>query len=366
MSAIFESAEGAVVQIDGVHYDWFRGNGYLGLYDHPQLLQAACQATRSYGMKTRNKDSGRHPCLHALQQAACAYFACEAVLPLPSGFCGPAVLLEAFGGSYEHVFIDQHAHLSLSSAVRGAGVPVHVFAHRDASDLAAQLQQLRPAERPLVLTDALFPISGALAPLEAYRRVLADWPGSILLADDAHGAGVLGRHGRGTLEHVGLRLGPGPVYCQHTVSLSKAFGCHGGLLCGSHAEIARFADTAVARGASLPPPGVLAAAATALQLARAHPGWRHTLAGHIRRVRSGLRQLGFALDEHSPSPIIYLPGAHLAGLADTLMQVERIAVLYQQGGYPGVPLEGALLFTLFASHSEEQVTRLLQAFRRHA
>jgi 7-keto-8-aminopelargonate synthetase-like enzyme len=354
------------VNIDGMEYDWFRGNGYLGLYDHPQVLQAAAQACLRYGMKSRKRAQAQHACVLEAERAACDFFEAQAALFLPAGFLSNAVWLEALGGRFQRIFIDQYAHLSLRSAVRASGVPAHEFAHLQAQDLALQLRlHLQAGEIPLLCTDAIFPANGKLAPLAQYRDLLRGWPGALMLVDDAHGAGVLGAHGRGSLEHAGLS--PGLAHgCLHSLSLSKAFGCHGGLLYGSAEEIALCQSSAVARGASLPPPAVLAAIACALQLARQHAEWRAQLAQHVLHVRHSLHAMGFAIEADSPSPIICLPGAHLAGLAETLMQEERIAVLFQSSDYPGAPAQGALLFTLFAIHTPEQVTHLLQALRRHA
>ena len=119
-----------------------------------------------------------------------------------TAYLGNNVLLQGLRGDYERIFVDAAGHYSVWDGVRGPGCRCHAFQHCAPDDLAAQLREhLRPGERPLVISDGVFPISGEIAPVAGYRDALAPYEGAILCLDDAHATGVLGEHGRGTLEH---------------------------------------------------------------------------------------------------------------------------------------------------------------------
>jgi glycine C-acetyltransferase/8-amino-7-oxononanoate synthase len=362
-----ETPEGARVCIDGTPYDWFRGNGYLGLYGNQEILQACCDATLRYGMKLRGKRAvGCHPCLLELERNACRFFGAEAVVYFNSGYAGNAVLLAALRDDCDLVCIDREAHFSIVDAAHACGKPLYRFAHRDPEDLRRLLaRQVQPGQRPLVMSDAIFPISGRLAPVPEYWQVLDKYDHGLLCLDDAHGAGVLGANGRGALEYFGLQ-GPRRYSC---TTMSKAFGTYGGLIASDARTIQRInTRSGVCRGASPPPPGVTAASAKAFEIAIREPEIRHTLARNVSQVRQGLHDLGLDVDIDSPSPIICLARLrhhpHPDTLCRTLFAREHIAVLYMQQGYPGLPPDGALLLTVFASHAPAQIARLLDAFRR--
>ena len=169
-----------------------------------------------------------------------------------------------------------------------------MFRHRDANHLAELLAaQVGPGQRPLVLSDGVFPISGRLAPLEDYLQVLDRYPGASLLVDDAHGLAVLGAQGRGSLELAGVapdRMNAWPEAARvtnatrvfHTTTLSKAVGGHGGVVAGSQGFVARVKNSSgwfarqVLRRRRLPRPQP-----RVWNWPRAHPEWRENLAQNI-------------------------------------------------------------------------------------
>ena len=241
-----------------------------------------------------------------------------------------------------------------------------LFRHLDPDDLAAQLRgQLRPGERPLVISDGVFPISGEIAPAPDYLAALASYAGAILCLDDAHATGVLGARGRGTAEywadrglagsadHAGAR-----VISAHT--LSKALGCHGGVIAGDAALIGKLRDDAPAFVAHSPSPlPVAAAAARALDLVGGVSQRRARLWANVAYARAGLRALGWDLAD-TPVPIICLgarPGLDLARIQAELFA--RDICVAHVTRYSSTPAGGALRIAVFATHAEAQIDRLV-------
>lgn len=363
---LFDSPPGPEVRIEGRTYVHFGGTGYLGLQGRPELAEAADRAMRRYGLHpaTSRLGFGETPPLREAEAEAARFFGTEAAWLLPSGWVGAAVLLEPHLRPTDRFFLDADAHFALRDAARRGGRPPVVFAHRDPTDLRARLRaELRPGERPVVLTDGVFPISGRLAPLPAYTDVLREAGDGLLLVDDAHGFGVLGAHGRGSADHHGLAAGPALLV---TGTASKALGGYGGLIPGTAADIARLRSASDWFAGSTPlPTPVAAATAAAIRIAREEPQLRARLAGNVRAVRTGLRGLGLPVED-LPTPIIPLAlpdGAALARLHERL-RADGVLVPYLPR-YAGLGPHGALRIAVFATHEPSHLERLFAALRRH-
>jgi 8-amino-7-oxononanoate synthase len=375
MEYLMQSAPGARTLISGRWRDYFSGTGYLGLQGHPELIAAATAALQQYGLTsgTSRGGYGENPVFHAVESAAAAFFGRERSLYTVSAYLGSGVLLEGLRGEYDRVYLEESAHFSVREAADASGVPVQAFAHCDAASLKAALgQTLGPRERPLVLTDGVFPISGEIAPLVEYIEVLSAFEGSILCVDDAHATGVIGPLGRGSLEHLlgpdatlpgeagRPQVAPTAVRCYTAYTMSKAIGGHGGVIAGSQAFIGQLWRNAHALAGSSPAP-IPAAAATAwaLNYVAGHPELREKLWANVRRARDGFRRLGWDLED-SPIPIVCLramPGLDLAAMQAQLFG--RDICVAHITRYSSTPSGGALRVAIFASHSEEQIDRLL-------
>lgn len=211
-----------------------------------------------------------------------------------------------------------------------------------------------------MLSDGVFPISGEIAPVTDYLQVLERFEGGWLGLDDAHATGVLGAHGRGTLEHFGIQ--PAQALAARAVAghtLSKAVGGYGGIIGGPADLIAELEQNSrVSAGASPPPLPVAAASARALALA-GEGAAREKLRENVARARRGLRALGWPLDD-SPVPIICLrarPGVDLGSLKDALF--ERDLCVAHVRSYSSTPPGGALRVAIFATHTHAQIDRLV-------
>lgn len=350
---------GPRVEIAGRGRDYFSGTGYLGLHNHPQVKKAAIETIKRYGLATGTSRGGygEHPVYSALEAVARVYFAAERVLYYPSGYMSGVILAQGLRERYERIFIDDWAHYSLWDAARSSTKPITAFRHRDPQALAERLRgDLKPGERPFVLSDGVFPISGEIAPVPDYRQVLAAYPGAWLCLDDAHATGVLGAHGRGTLDYFGVE-GDG-LLAGHT--LSKAIGGYGGLIAGPDQWIEELdRNSRVYAGASPPPLPVAAAAAVALSLA-GDESRRARLWANVARARKGLRALGWPLED-TPVPILCLgarDGIDLGRLKDELF--DRDICVAHVRSYSSTPPGGALRVAIFATHTEEQIERLIE------
>lgn len=362
---MFESATGPEVTVAGRRYVHFGGTGYLDLQRRPELAEASDRAMRQYGLHpaTSRLGFGESPPLLEAEAEAARFFGAGAAWLLPSGWLGATVLWDVHRRPADRLFIDRSAHFALWDASRLGGQPVVAFDHGDAESLRGQLRAtLRAGERPVLLTDGVFPVTGRLAPLPAYLDVLRDYAEALLLVDDAHGFGVLGASGRGSVEHHALWEHPRVLVAG---TASKALGGYGGLIPGSAAAIEHLRSVSPWFAGSTPlPTPVAAATATALRLARQEPELRTRLAHNVGVVRHGLRALGLPVED-LPTPIIPVvlpePGA-LQRLHDAL-RAEGVIVPYLPR-YAGLGPQGALRIAVLATHEPGQIQLLFDALRR--
>ncbi len=358
-----QSPVGASVVIDGKTYDYFAGCGYLGLQNHPEVLAAARKAIDKYGLSTATSRGGygEHPLYDELEKQACAYFECEKVLYFASGYQGMGILLQGSVKANDHLFIDSHGHYSLWDAARASNLSVTVYPHANVERLHELLKSdLQAGEQPVILSDGIFPVSGEIAPVPEILNLIEEYDGMLLL-DDAHAVGAIGKHGRGTLDHFGIDN----PHCLACGTLSKALGGWGGILWGEREGMDKLdRASGVMAGASPPPLVMAAASARALELARAQPELRQRMWDNVRLARQGLNQLDWEL-EGSLVPILCLKardGINLNKLRDGLF-ARGIAVEVVRS-YTSAPPGGALRIAIFASHTSEQITRLVEEMRR--
>jgi 8-amino-7-oxononanoate synthase len=360
-----ESPVGPRVQINGRWRDYFSGCGYLGLQSHPGLLRAASEGLQRYGLGTATSRGGygEHPLYRAVERAAADYWRAERAIYYVTAYLGNAVLLQGLRGEYERIFVDDASHYSVWDGVRAVGAPFHAFRHLDADDLAEQLcAHTASGERPLVISDGVFPISGEIAPAPAYVAALAPYGGGVLCLDDAHATGVLGEHGWGTLEHWGLA---GRERCFGAHTLSKALGCHGGVIAGDAAFVEQLSRNAKALVGTSPSPLPAAAASVwALEFMRGDTELRGRLRANVGRARAAFRALGWDLPD-SPVPIICLRAR--AGVDLPRVQAELFAsdiCVAHITSYSSTPEGGALRVAISAAHEIGQIDRLVDVLGR--
>ncbi len=366
-----QSAPGPMTTIGGREYLYFMGTGYLGLHGHPEVIRAACEAMKKYGMgsATSRRAFGNTPPMLDVEARAAEFFGMDDSFYFMTGYLGNSVIVQAIRGTFDIVVIDESSHYSVRDAAVLSERPVFTFANRDPESLASMLNEQCPdGRRPLVITDGVFPVRGALAPVGEYYEILRAYPDAALAVDDAHALGAVGPSGRGSLEQAGLpwetvntNVQPeqGPrLFCCGT--LSKAFGGFGGIVPGSADFIVHIhEDSPYFRAANPVSPGVAAGCARAIELVLEDPGMLTRLHENARRLRNGLRGLGIEVDD-TPVPIICV-------VLDTAEQMQQVqAELMEQGiliaynpKYSDLGPKGGIRIAVFATHTEEMIQRLL-------
>ena len=352
-----ESPIGARMVLNGREVDYFCGTSYHALHGHPVVIEAAANALRRYGLGPATRADV--PVYEDAMARACRHFASESAAYLASGYLSIMALMLALRDDYDVVFADALSHFSIDDALKCVERPVVRFRHRDPQHLAEQLKShLKAGQTPAVVSDGVFPSTGALAPLDLYAELLDGFPGGLLCIDDSHGVGVLGASGRGTLQHFGIETKN--THCAGT--LSKAFGGFGGIVPASQALSRKIAANAgVIVGASPPPVPAAAAAATGLRLFAEDPQMLQRLRNNTRRMGRGLAGLGLSVAD-TPTPIFNISGpGDLESVRQALWE-RGIAVKHVPAkGYSDAPSVETLRIAVFSTHSQAQIDRLLAA-----
>jgi 8-amino-7-oxononanoate synthase len=229
-----ESATGPLVRIAGREVLLFASNDYLGLANHPEVMAAAIRATQTFGAGSGAARllSGSLPPHMELEQALAHFKGTESALTFGSGYLANIGAIPALIGQGGLILADRLCHASLIDGCRLSGADMRIYRHNDMEHLAALLGRRRQDRRTLIVTDGVFSMDGDLAPLPDLV-LLADSHGSELYVDDAHGTGVMGAHGRGTLEHYGLEA----RISLHMGTLGKALGSSGAFIAGSEQSV---------------------------------------------------------------------------------------------------------------------------------
>lgn len=354
-----EDADSPWLVIDGRRLLGFAGNDYLGLAAHPALREALLDAARLWGVgATAAHLLGGHRAPHAELEAALAdWTGREAALLFATGYMANIGVLDALLSRGDICVQDRLNHASLLDGARLCGAVLRRYPHADA-DAAARQLTLRPGAAALLASDGVFSMDGDVAPLHALAAQ-ARAAQATLLIDDAHGLGVSGPRGAGSVAAAGLDARDVPVLIG---TLGKALGTQGAFVAGPRALIEALAQFARAHVYSTaPPPAVAAATLAALHLARQGEDLRARLAARIAQLRAGAAALGLRLLP-SQTPIQPL----LLGAARTALAWSH--ALEQAGLYvpairpPTVPAgQARLRIVLSAAHGAEHVARLLDA-----
>jgi 8-amino-7-oxononanoate synthase len=358
---VLQSPQQPEVIIDGKPYLAFSSNDYLGLANHPDVIAAFQKAANEAGVGggASHLVNGHSHYHHALEEALAEFTGRSKALLFSSGFMANQGAITALMGKEDLILQDRLNHASLLDAGVLSGARSQRYLHNDAESLAARFERFSAkARRTLVVTDGVFSMDGDIADLPALMSC-AKAQGAWTLVDDAHGIGVLGNEGRGTLDHFGLNETDVPVLMG---TLGKAFGTYGAFVAGSEVLI----ETLIQHARSYiyttsMPPAVAAASLASLKRIKADQWRRDHLASLIKQLRTGCEQLGF---EMMPSSTPIQP--ILVGSADRALQLSE--QLKAKGIWitairpPTVPAGSARLrITLSAAHTEQQVDRLLVA-----
>jgi 8-amino-7-oxononanoate synthase len=346
------------LRVDGHAAVGFCSNDYLGLADHPALVQAFVRAAERYGVGSTGAHlvcghSGAH---QALEEALAEFVGRPRALLFSTGYMANLGVVVALAGRRDLVCEDRLNHASLLDAARLAGARLSRYAHADAGALTQRLAAAAPGA--LVATDAVFSMDGDLAPLPALAAATRAAQAT-LAVDDAHGIGVLGARGRGSLEHYALDGDDVPVLVG---TLGKALGTFGAFVAGSEALIETLVQTARTYiYTTVPPPALAAATAAALQVVDAEAWRRERLCELVQRFRQGAAALALpVLPSITPiQPVLIGDSARALAASEALLERGWLVTAIRP---PTVPAGSARLrVTLSARHTRQQVDALLEA-----
>jgi 8-amino-7-oxononanoate synthase len=353
--------DGTRAIVDGRALRVFCSNDYLGLAQHPQLIAAQHEASTQYGVGSgaAHLISGHSAPHHALEAQLAAYTGRERALLFSTGYMANLGVLAAFAGRNEAVLEDRLNHASLIDGARLSGARLLRYAHADAA-AAAQALKGR-SDCAVIATDGLFSMDGDVAPLRELAA-LAARQRAWLLVDDAHGLGVLGASGRGSLELAGLGAAAVPLLVG---TLGKAFGGFGAFVAGDRDLIELLLQRARSYiYTTALPPGVAAAASAALRLAEREHWRRERVQTLVARFRAGAaaRDLPLTASTSPIQPLIVGDAARALRLSEALYALGFWISAIRP---PTVP-EGRsrLRLTLSAAHREADVDELLVALDR--
>lgn len=356
------SAQGARVVIRGKEVIQLASNNYLGLTTHPKLKEAALKAVERFGAGTGSVRTiaGTFTMHEELEKKLAEFKHTEAALVFQSGFTANVGVLSSILDERDVVISDALNHASIIDGIRLTKAARRIYRHNDLDDLEAALKETQQYRTRLIVTDGVFSMDGDIAPLPQIVE-LAERYDALVMVDDAHASGVLGKNGRGTVDHFGLH---GRVHIQ-VGTLSKAIGVLGGYVAGSEVLL----DYLIHRArpflfSTSHPPAVTAACLAAIEVLLTEPERIERLWENTRFFKDGLKKLGFDTgnSETPITPVIVGDGALAMKLSDKLFEYG----VYAQGiVYPTVPKDKARVRTIVtAVHTKEDLEAALHAFEK--
>jgi len=360
---ILDDMQAPVCHYDGKQVINLASNNYLGLTAHPKLREAAIQATREYGVGSGavRTIAGTMKIHMELEEKIAAFKNVEACVVFQSGFAANAGTVSSILGKEDFIISDELNHASIIDGARLSRAKIKVFRHKDVAHAEEQLKEVaNEPGRKLLITDGVFSMDGDIGPVDKLCDI-ADKYGAIMMVDDAHASGVLGRNGRGSIDH---------FHCHGRVdvqvgTLSKAIGALGGYVCGSKDLIEFLYHRARPFLFSTShPPSVTATCIAAFDLLEQEPERIERLWDNTRYFKSELGRLGFDIggvttpaSETPITPIIIGDGKKTMDFSRALFDA---GVMATGIAFPTVPEGKARIRTIMTSeHTREELDQAL-------
>jgi glycine C-acetyltransferase len=365
---VLDDEQAPLCTFDGKRVINLASNNYLGLTTHPKLREAALQATRQFGVGSGavRTIAGTMKIHMDLEDKIARFKNVEACVVFQSGFTANAGTVSAILGKDDFIISDQLNHASIIDGARLSRAKILVFEHKNVGDAEAKLASVKDQPgRKLLITDGVFSMDGDIGALPGLCE-LAEKYGAIMMVDDAHASGVLGRNGRGTIDHFGVH---GRVDIQ-VGTLSKAIGALGGYVCGTHELI----DFLYHRArpflfSTSHPPSVAATCIAAFDVLEQEPERIEKLWENTRFWKKELGLLGFDTGGRN-TPASETPITPVI-LGDGKLTMDFSSGLFKEGvlatgiAYPTVPEGKARLRTIMtATHTNEEMDQALSVLEK--
>jgi len=354
-----ESPNAPEMIIEGERLLAFNSNDYLGLANHPALKKAFIAGAEKWGVGSGSAHlvTGHTAAHHQLEEELAAFTGRDRALLFSSGYMANLAMVMALTDKNDHVFEDRLNHASLIDAGNLAAARMHRYQHAEVASLQRMLDQVESGNK-MIVTDGVFSMDGDIAPIKELSDV-AQGNEALLAVDDAHGFGVLGESGAGSIEQAGLSSQQVPVLMG---TLGKAMGCAGAFITADEVII----ETLIQKARSYiyttaQPAAIAVATSAALKLLETEAWRRDHLASLVQRFKQGASQLGLSLMASSTAIQPLLAGSSQQAIA-WAEQLRQQGILVTAIRPPTVPKDTARLrITFSAAHTEEQVDRLLDA-----
>ncbi len=365
---VLDDEQAPVCTFDGKKVINLASNNYLGLTTHPKLREAALEATRQYGVGSGavRTIAGTMKIHMELEEKIARFKNVEACVVFQSGFAANAGTVSAVLGKEDFIISDQLNHASIIDGARLSRARILVFEHKNIAHAEEQLASVKEQPgRKLLISDGVFSMDGDIGPLPALCD-LAEKYGAIMMVDDAHASGVLGRNGRGTVDHFNVH---GRVDIQ-VGTLSKAIGALGGYVCGSRDLIEFLYHRARPFLFSTShPPSVAATCIAAFEVLENEPERIEQLWENTRFWKKELGLLGFDIGGRA-TPVSATPITPII-IGDGKLTMEFSKDLFKEGvlgtgiTFPTVPEGKARIRTIMtATHTKEQLEQALQVLKK--
>ncbi|MEN6372748.1 MAG: glycine C-acetyltransferase [Armatimonadota bacterium] len=359
---VLEGEQLPTSKFDGKTVINLSSNNYLGLTTHPKMREAAIKAIKEFGVGSASVRTiaGTMEIHQELERKLAEFKHTEASLVFQSGFAANQGVIGSVLEEGDLVISDELNHASIIDGIRLTKAARKVYKHSDMDSLKDVLENSKDIKKKLIVTDGVFSMDGDIALLPQIVELSEEYE-AIVMVDDAHSSGVLGRNGRGSIDHFDLN---GRVDIQ-VGTLSKAIGAMGGYVAGSQ----KLRDLMIHRGRALlfstsHPPSVVASCIAAIDVLLNEPERIEKLWDNARYFKTGLNNLGFDTG-HSQTPItpvIVGKGALAMKLSDRLFDE---GVFAQGIGYPTVPDAKSRVRTIVtATHTKEELDKALEAFEK--
>src|ERR1700722_10379253 len=364
---VLDDKQAPLCTFDGKRVINLASNNYLGLTTHPRLREAALEATRRYGVGSGavRTIAGTMKIHMELEEKIARFKNVEACVVFQSGFTANAGTVSSFLGKDDFIISDELNHASIIDGCRLSRAKILVFRHKDVAHAEEQLASVKDQPgKKLLITDGVFSMDGDIGPLPGLCAA-AEKYGAIMMVDDAHSSGVLGRQGRGTIDHFGMH---GRVDIQ-VGTLSKAIGALGGYVCGTSDLIAFLYHRARPFLFSTShPPSVAATCIAAFDVLETEPQWMEQLWQNTRFWKKELGLLGFNIGgqttpaSETPIPPIIIGDGRLT--MDFSRELFKEGVLGTGIAFPTVPEGKARVRTIMtATHTQEELEQALKVLK---
>ena len=353
---------GMRASVNGKECVLFCTNNYLGLADHPKVLERSQRALVRYGAGAQASRliSGHFPIHQQLEEKTASFKGLEGCLAFPTGYMANLAVISALAGEDDAVLCDRLNHASLIDACRMSKAKFLVYEHLNMDDLEKQLEKASKYKKKIIVTDALFSMDGDLVPLVKVME-LAKENDALVVVDDAHGTGVLGAKGEGIIHHFPIREYPAAIVGTY----SKALGSLGGFVCGSSV----FTEYLINKARTFIyttglPPAVCGASLGALEVLQEEPQRVENLWENAKKIREGLRALGYEIPRGAGPilPIVIGENEETVKMSEKLLEEGILVVAIRP---PTVPKgTSRLRLSVSAAHTDADIEKLLNAFKK--